>query len=197
MIYIKLFFSTMLLLISAFSFSGSHFNLDTEKLIFSQDSVEWSEFCGYSEVSYNEEDGSLDLVYNDYIAVAYGDEITNLVCQFKIDIEVPEGWEVAVATDAGVGGNYVGTNIASFSHTLAGTVSQAGFKYLIGEGSFVINEEYQALGSSTCGENVTLKTVANIIAIGNGDFSLINLNNGSLSGTTTSWKHYMTWKPCD
>lgn len=168
----------------------------TKDVVFDEDSIEFSDFCGYSEVSFNEEDGSLDLVYDDFIAIATGEEVVNKVCQFKIDLDIPKGWKLDIETEAGIGGNHVGKNIASFSHTFGGDVRQAGFKYLIGDGAFTISQELEDIGTSGCGENITLKTVANIIAIGDGDFSLINLNNGALSGTASAWRYHLNWSPC-
>lgn len=196
MMSIKNTISTVVIaLSSSIACADSYFHPVTKDLVFDESSVEFSENCGFSEVSFNE-DGSLDLVYNDFIAIATGSEVENLVCQFKIDVAVPAGWKVKVSTEAGVGGNHVGTNIASFSHTVAGTVKEAGFKYLLGDGAFVIEESLKTIGSSACGKDLTLKTVANLIAIGNDGFSLVNLNNGSLNGTTSSWKYHWSWEAC-
>ncbi|MEM9101607.1 MAG: hypothetical protein AAGB12_04735 [Pseudomonadota bacterium] len=185
-----------LALTSFTGFAASFYNPVTDELVFDTESFEFTGSCGTSSVSPNEESGSFDLIYESVIANAKDHEIIDKTCQLKFDVEVPAGWKVEVQTEAAIGGTYLGTNLVSFQHTLAGTTREAAFEYLTGAGTYAISQPLEILGSSYCGEDVTLKTVANLIALGNGGLSLVNLSNGSLNGTSTSWRYFLNFYPC-
>lgn len=185
----NLFTTATLLLASATAFADPYHHPETGDLVFDTDSVEFSNDCLSSEVSFN--DGSLDVVYKGVEAVAG----SSRTCQMKIDINVPDGWLVYIYTESAVTGNYIAPALASFEHTVAGTSRQAAFKYFPeGAGSYMLDQELEEIGFSTCGESMRLKTVANVVALGAGTY--VSAVSGSLNGETLAWRYHFLWERC-